>query len=668
MKPSRTGRALGLALEQLEDRCTPAVSLGIPWADPVHLTLSFAPDATAIAGHQSSLFATLGANRAAADWQSDILRAFQTWAAQANIDIGVVADDGEAFGVAGRAQGESRFGDIRVAAQPMSPDVLATSVPYDPFASGTWAGDVFLNSDHKFTSADLFPILLHEAAHVLGLDHSTDPASPRFPSLNMRAALTGRDVTDLQAIYGTRLPDAAEGSNGNDTFKNATRLKAEPADGFTGDTPLVQFGDITTTRDTDVFALREFPAYTGPMTFRLQTAGLSVLAPKLTVYDAAGRVLGQALSTNAAGDAVTVTLPRTDPLATYFVRVEGATRDVFGVGRYALAVTFDNLNKVSAAGLQTVLRGPYDNLKPDELLKLFRNPGKTFFNDDQHTNETTATATALRATPGFVANTHYETAGSLSDAADVDVYQIKSAQTQGGQATVMTVTALADAVNGVLPVVTVFDARLNPVAAEILVNGNGTFTLQVPNAVANATYYLRARAGVAGATGNYHLTVGFGQRAEDFVTFASGSLAQTSRQDSYNFYVAQTQLFDFALSASALPAGVTGGVRMTIWDAQGNARYTLTALAGQTVSDRSLFLPPGAYTVTYSAVGTPPTASLGYTLRGKALSDPIGPVRGDTTLTGQYQSATSPGVFVYPGNTTSTTPYLWVFSPPPPRH
>ena len=100
-------------VEVLEDRAVPA-DFGVPWADPSRLTLSFAPDGTAIAGQSSSLFQTLNSQQATADWQREILQAFQTWAVQANINIGVVSDGGEAFGTAGPSQrGFDNSGGLR---------------------------------------------------------------------------------------------------------------------------------------------------------------------------------------------------------------------------------------------------------------------------------------------------------------------------------------------------------------------------------------------------------------------------------------------------------------------------------------------------------------------------------------------------------------------------
>jgi hypothetical protein len=116
------------------------------------LTLSFAPDGTSVAGQPSALFKTLDAQQSTAVRQQEILQALQTWAVQANINIGVVTDGGEPFGVAGPPQHDPRFGDIRVGAQAMAPDSLPISVPNDPMRASTWGGDVLINSNDTFGS------------------------------------------------------------------------------------------------------------------------------------------------------------------------------------------------------------------------------------------------------------------------------------------------------------------------------------------------------------------------------------------------------------------------------------------------------------------------------------------------------------------------------------
>src|SRR3954465_14761212 len=95
-----------LRLEHLEDRCTPAL-WGNPWPDATHLTVSFAPDSTLLAGQNSTLFSTLSWRPG---WQTEVLRALQTWAVQAGVNFSVTGDGGQALGVAGRPQGDLRFG------------------------------------------------------------------------------------------------------------------------------------------------------------------------------------------------------------------------------------------------------------------------------------------------------------------------------------------------------------------------------------------------------------------------------------------------------------------------------------------------------------------------------------------------------------------------------
>src|SRR5262249_54255707 len=143
---------------------------------------------TTVGSHTSVLFRTLNAAAPTAAWQREALRAFQTWAIQANINIGLVADGGQPGGSPGQPQGDPRFGDIRLGAYAMLPGDPATARGDLPIPSpsdepaGTWSGDVKLNTTYNFGiggagTYDLYTVLLHEAAPPLGLDHSADPAS-----------------------------------------------------------------------------------------------------------------------------------------------------------------------------------------------------------------------------------------------------------------------------------------------------------------------------------------------------------------------------------------------------------------------------------------------------------------------------------------------------------
>ena len=193
-----------LTFEKLESRIVRA-AVGLPWRDPLHLTLSFAPDGTSIAGDSSVLFQDFNAQFPSnTAWQDVIVSAFQTWASETNISVGLVTDNGAPFGTAGLMQGDPRFGDIRIGARPMSPEVMSVTVPPNPFMSGTLSGDMILNSAVDLNPSNLFDVALHEAGLALGLEESTDPTSVMYPVINPNATLSPSDIQNIQALYGTR--------------------------------------------------------------------------------------------------------------------------------------------------------------------------------------------------------------------------------------------------------------------------------------------------------------------------------------------------------------------------------------------------------------------------------------------------------------------------------
>ena len=93
-----------LALDVLEHRDVPA-TFGIPWPNGAALTVSFASDGADVDGSANQLYALMArSGLSQAVWQKEILRAFQAWASPANLNVGLVADDGSSLGVPGYEQ------------------------------------------------------------------------------------------------------------------------------------------------------------------------------------------------------------------------------------------------------------------------------------------------------------------------------------------------------------------------------------------------------------------------------------------------------------------------------------------------------------------------------------------------------------------------------------
>lgn len=648
MSRKRFSRRTRLAVIRLEDRTVPAV-FNTPWADPTHLTLSFAPDGTPALSAASSLFSALDAQMPRASWQQAILRAAQTWAEAAGVNIGLTTDAGQVFGTNGPAQGDSRFGDIRIGGLPMANE-LAEAIPPDASLAGTLAGDIYFNSGATFTPESLYGVALHEMGHALGVGSSEDPASVMFDTFNHNLALSVSDLAAIHALYGVRAPDSNEGSIGNNTIKDATRIKFDSS--FDGSTPLVVFGDVSTPTDVDDFYLPNLDTYSGPVSVRLQTTGISLLAPKLSITDAKGTVLAAAEGSGVAGDTLTLTLPQVAAGAKYYLRVEAAPGATFAVGRYGLAVTFDDLLRPSAISVDAVLRGPYDSVSTKDLVSVFKSPSTTAFNDDLGKNDRIGAATQLTTAVGFAPNTHFRTTASISTAADVDFYHVKAPSTQNNAKVVLTTTVRAVDPNGAVQRVELYDARQVRIPATILANGNGTFTVQAADLPANTDYYVRVGGGLPG---NYQLDIVFGSKASEVRTFSTGTVPTTGSLTS-TLYIAQTQVFGYTLSATG-PAGTA--IEMSITDAAGQVIFTLNGLAGDTVSGVTGFLAPGAYQVRIRTIDA--TSPIGFVIGGNGFTDPIGPQLTDSASAPIYQDPQNRGGFLYPTGTSTIDPYLWLF-------
>ncbi len=649
-----------LDIEHLEARYVPA-TFGIPWHDPAQLTLSFAPDGTPIASHSSDLFESLGQTQSSAAWQRTILEAFQKWADHANLNFGIRTDLGDAFGTPGLTQFDPRFGDIRIGGNPMASEVLAIGSPPDPAISGTWAGDIFINTAYQFDGNpySLLAVTMHEAGHALGLDNSPNSNSVMFTRYDQtRTDLSAEDIARIQALYGTRAPDADEGAKGNDIRARATAFRL-PTD-YRGETPLVVFGDITTTSDVDFYKFtiptdgNDDDHSDRTVTIRMQTAGASLLAPRMRIVDASGRMLANRISQSITGDVLQVQINNLTEGDTYFIKVQSATNNEFGVGRYGLSVRFDNTSSISDQVIDQLLRGPFSKLDASAIDTFFRNSGDILVSPEEAI-DTRATAVKLTGTAGY-SGIRFEATGSISKSEDVDFYRFTAPAT----GSVLTATVWTPDQTGFEPEIALIDADGNRVMARVLANGDGTSTLQYDNATPGSTYYLQVSLGANAAQdkGNYFVTARFGSISAELTTFTTGVLSESDRNDSNRIYVGEASLMHFVLTVGPSSPGTS--VRMTIMNASGTTVYNVEAQSGGSASRSSDLLVPGMYTVIVEVVN-PSGLPITYTIQGSVQSNPVGPATIDSTLNPQYVTPPPPNTisaFAYPSGPVSYDPSI----------
>jgi hypothetical protein len=598
-------------LESLDERAVPAV-FGNPWPS-ANLTLSFAADGTDVNGAPSQLSAAF-AGIPAGVWQGEILRAFQTWAVNANVNVGLVPDGGQPLGAPGSPQGDARFGDVRVAAVPLAPGAAALAAPFD-LAAGTRSGDVWFNSTVPFSvggavGSDIFTVALHEAGHVFGVPESADPTSAMFDEAVTRPGLNANDVATIVSLYGARRPDAFDAKASNETLKTATPIQVGSGQGASATANVT--ADITTAADIDTYVFQASNLRGAGLTAAVHVSGYSLLVPRLEILDASGTVIASGVGSAPGSGDVTIHLNSLVDGATYYTRVTAARSDVFGVGGYKLELRPDAADSGGSGGTQLL-------------------------NPDAGTNDTIGTASQLgqqfqTTTPGHFG---YALGASLNSPTDVDFYRLKSPPTANNVPVTMTVTVSTTPPGGTDPVVDVYDSRGARVAARVIVHDGGTFTLQVLNATANADYYVAVRHAHPGAgalPGNYSLAVDFGTAPVPVTDLAAGTLTAASPGSLGVLRVTQAQVLHLVLDLSQNGPLAATGARLTVVDSHGAVVDSRFVLAGD-VASTNLFLRPGTYAVLVGGGTLDGSALLGlrFVLGGLILSDPIGPQPVNTT-------------------------------------
>jgi hypothetical protein len=345
-------------VEILETRVVPYSASGNAWPNPQLVTISFVPDGTVLAVGQggnitSNMFATFNnipGITSPSQWQNIILKAAQSWAAQTNVNFAVVSDDGSDAGSGNYQQGASNFGDIRIGAYNFGSGNtwLAGTFYPPPVNNYSIAGDVSFNSAYSFfigSTYDLFTVAEHEIGHALGLGLSSSIGAVMYGTYEGAVAGLGSDdIAGVQSIYGARTKDSYDGGSGDNSFSTAANITSTiDPNALTSVinnlsiTSPVNSQDKVTTADTAYYKFTAPSNSARTMSISVQSAGLSLLSPVLSVYNSSYSLLGTVNGKGQYGTTLTLNLNVT-PGATYYIKVAGADNTVFSTGEYALTL------------------------------------------------------------------------------------------------------------------------------------------------------------------------------------------------------------------------------------------------------------------------------------------------------------------------------------------
>lgn len=632
-----------LLSEQLETRALLA-TFGTPWPEPRSLSVSFPTDQAAIGAYRNTLREHLDSVADRRLWQEATLQAFQTWSVHSNINIGLVPDRGDDFGSVGLSFNDPRFGEFRLGSFPQS-NVLANALPYQSI-SGTWSGDVLINSELNYYLADLnsngpfsvpapnengpafelYSVLLHEAGNALGIaDNNIAGSVMNGTYSGPNRQLKSVDIAKIRELYGARR-DVFE-PTGNSSRGTATRIPTPS--GYSGQEPLLARGSLNTTGDVDFY---QFTPLAGKekVTVRLVASGISLVKAKIEVQDRLGRKIADVKADSIFENNMQLEIGSLQSYSSLFVRVASNTTDVFGVGDYRIELDYrDPSLQPSIAPLphdSDAIDDGEDSVDYLSIDRLFSEAG--IVDRETNSNDTILTATQLETTPGFLSRTRYELQSSLATASDRDLWKFQAPVFASP-----TLQVTLDPVGLSNPELELFILNSNGdrIASSVSRKTDGGLNLIVVNPVPSETYlmFVRRTAGSSVQVGNYVATANFATNPASALRNMHSASVAVQSDDIVRMTTYKTQLFRFDLIAQS--ANLNDAVQLSIHDDRtGDLIANFVAAVGVTKTE-FVWLGAGTYVFRTSARNRflAPTGPVRFSLNADTVSDDQGPRRID---------------------------------------
>ncbi len=629
----RQGMSASFVTESLEGRQL-LTTFGNAWDDARGLTVSFPADGTPLGATGNQLRSLLDASADRAAWQTAILRAFQTWSEVADINFGLVADRGDAFGAVGLSSSDPRFGDFRIGALPL-PGVLANAVPGQAVA-GTWSGDIFFSTEtnwylanvgsgHSAAAADgaydLYSVALHEVGNALGLADQTAAGSVMSAQYSTAVSgLTASDVAAIQAIYGERT-DPFE-SQSNNSRGTATVIQLDAAEAAAG--VAIRSGSLLNAADSDVYSF-VVPEGVTAAAVTLRAQGISLLESELDLRSAAGGRVAVGYSKSIFANDVRVVSASLQSGATYYVHIDSQKNSDFTSGDYQLELNFHPESDWLPVNGRQHDAGRYngrarlDDADRVDLPGLFAG---AILDGETAGNNTFVTATQLETTIGFRDGIHYEAVGTVLGSGDRDFLSFQAPQ-QAADVLVVRFTPLDGAEVNVQ--LAVMNANGDRVEALVNRSANGQYEVQIREPEAGATYVvgMKLEADAADAPVNYALTADFAVAAAHDQQSSQAQIVageiQLGRISSL-----KSQLFRLDLSNLSEVSG--DKVAINVIDLRNQQTVqTVMATAGATESI-FIWLPEGEYGIAVRGKAADGgSTAIGYRIDVSVVSDDEGP-------------------------------------------